>query len=399
MIGYVDISFPGPQGPPGFVYREEWDSGSTYAKADVVHFEGSLYYAPSTIVTGVEPPDSPWLLLVRQGDVRWKGAWSTLVTYQAGDAVGHEGSAYVATAATIGDEPPAAPWSLMASKGDQGVQGLKGDTGATGPYGVEPLGTWSSGTGYLARSLVQLNGSAYVALTDVPLGVSPPNSPWSLLVSKGDQGIQGIQGDPGSAELAALTGSDQIDHFDTFTRANGALGTAASGQAWTSLAGAGFANVPAISSNRALFSGGTGGTDIAGAAWLADISRVEMGGGIRPTSNRAAGFLVRYVDANNWLAVIARFITSVRAVDVIKKEAGVQATLRTYTPTTGMVEAGLLRMTVLDIENTISAFMWGQLLGTPWVLTAGEIAALAGFKRGIAGGGGTIDNVWIRSLL
>lgn len=72
----------------------------------------------------------------------WRGAWDSLTTYPAYDAVTLDGSSYLATAtAGVGISPPAEPWQLMAQKGDQGIQGIQGPTGPTGSVAASGAGT------------------------------------------------------------------------------------------------------------------------------------------------------------------------------------------------------------------------------------------------------------------
>ena len=52
-----------------------------------------------------------------------QGAWDSGTSYVLYDVVDHEGSSYVATAASTNSEPPNANWQLLASKGDDGADG------------------------------------------------------------------------------------------------------------------------------------------------------------------------------------------------------------------------------------------------------------------------------------
>jgi hypothetical protein len=51
----------------------------------------------------------------------WQGDWSA-GSYDAGEAVAHDGSSYVANTATS-DEPPSGDWDLLAAKGEDGEGG------------------------------------------------------------------------------------------------------------------------------------------------------------------------------------------------------------------------------------------------------------------------------------
>lgn len=102
--------------------------------------------------------------------LNWQGPWTLGMTYNADDAVFHNGSAYIAEALTS-DEPGAATsaaWSLLASKGDTGEKGEKGDKGDQGDVG--PQG---------------------------PIGATGPQGPVGPAGAQGPQGPQGPQGSSG----------------------------------------------------------------------------------------------------------------------------------------------------------------------------------------------------------
>lgn len=52
------------------------------------------------------------------GSPQWMGAWSA-GEYEAGQAVSHDGSSYVANT-TTSEEPPHADWDVLAEKGSSG---------------------------------------------------------------------------------------------------------------------------------------------------------------------------------------------------------------------------------------------------------------------------------------
>jgi hypothetical protein len=164
--------------------------------------------------------------------MNWRGAWEVSTSYAIGDAVQHEGSSYIATAASTGLEPPAGDWSLFAAKGDQGEQGPQGEqgdvgdqgeqgatgaTGATGPTGPAGAdgspglvwqGAWDIATSYEPPDVVYHEGSAYVAV-DTSVGEEPPNATyWELLVSKGEDGTDGTDGAAGADGVNGTDGTN-----------------------------------------------------------------------------------------------------------------------------------------------------------------------------------------------
>lgn len=101
--------------------------------------------------------------------------------------------------------------------GPQGLQGPKGDTGSTGPQGAKGnpglawKGNWHSGTQYATDDVVGYQGSSYVATSVPGIGVSPPSSPWSLVVAKGDTGEAGPTGPEGGTGPTGPQGEKGTD--------------------------------------------------------------------------------------------------------------------------------------------------------------------------------------------
>ncbi|WP_329502726.1 prophage tail fiber N-terminal domain-containing protein [Klebsiella aerogenes] len=69
-------------------------------------------------------------------------------------------------------------------------------------YALIPRGEFNPATAYQKNDLVEFDGSEYLATDDIT-GISPPESPWQLFTSRGEQGVkgdtgeQGLQGEPG----------------------------------------------------------------------------------------------------------------------------------------------------------------------------------------------------------
>lgn len=140
---------------------------------------------------------------VDSGFIRWRpvgGAWTNIV--ELADLIGPDGPAIeVQTTAThiqwrvVGDPT----WINLVALAD-----LKGDQGDPGPIGINlPLGPWNSGTTYVARDVVTLDGSSWICLLD-HTNQSPPTLPttsntyWSLLAAQGDM--------PTTLAMSAVTG-------------------------------------------------------------------------------------------------------------------------------------------------------------------------------------------------
>jgi len=70
--------------------------------------------------------------------LRFRGAWSSSASYVIDDVVVHNGSSYIALAATKNVQPPSAgKWTLMAAAGQDGEDGVDGVDGVNGEDGVD----------------------------------------------------------------------------------------------------------------------------------------------------------------------------------------------------------------------------------------------------------------------
>ena len=65
----------------------------------------------------------------------WLGPWDAGTTYTEGDAVSHDGSAWLASGTSTGEEPPGADWDLLAQAGAPGTPGTNGTNGTDGGGG------------------------------------------------------------------------------------------------------------------------------------------------------------------------------------------------------------------------------------------------------------------------
>lgn len=110
----------------------------------------------------------------------WRGPWDGTTSYSVTDAVSHNGSSYIATAASLGVPPDSSStsWNLLASAGATGPQGPKGDTGAQGPQGlVGPQGPPGvtgpqgvPGMGLVPGAVIFLRSGATVPVGFVKIG-------------------------------------------------------------------------------------------------------------------------------------------------------------------------------------------------------------------------------------
>jgi hypothetical protein len=113
-----DTGLQGPIGPSGLLWKGSWQIGTSYSLHDAVFSGGSSYISTLDNNLGNQPDVSPeqWSLLSKQG-----------------------------IAGLQGPQGITGPQGIEGPKGDtglQGIQGLKGDTGATGSQGT--AGTMSA---------------------------------------------------------------------------------------------------------------------------------------------------------------------------------------------------------------------------------------------------------------
>lgn len=63
-------------------------------------------------------------------------------------------------------------------------------------YALIPRGEFNPATAYQKNDLVEFNGSEYLATDDIT-GIAPPEAPWQLFTSRGEQGVKGDTGEQG----------------------------------------------------------------------------------------------------------------------------------------------------------------------------------------------------------
>jgi hypothetical protein len=194
---------PGPAGPIGINWRSAWNAFATYQPNDAVVNAGSSYICLHTSHNDA-PPSINWDLLAEIGGVgptggpgptgatgpqgipgiNWRGAWSSLVTYNLDDAVSSNGSSYICLSTNNNNQPPSVNWQLLAQIGATGPTGPTGPPGVPGGAGTSFLwrGAWNSLTSYSAYDVVEYLSSSYVALTS-STNVIPVGNPasWSLM--------------------------------------------------------------------------------------------------------------------------------------------------------------------------------------------------------------------------
>jgi collagen triple helix repeat protein len=114
----------------------------------------------------------------------WRGAWSSVTSYNPYDTVSYQGSSYVCTIANTNQLPTnLSYWNLMAQQGATGATGAQGATGPAGPKGDIGL---TGATG--------------------PQGPTGATGPQGIQGPTGNTGATGPQGPQGNTGATGATG-------------------------------------------------------------------------------------------------------------------------------------------------------------------------------------------------
>jgi hypothetical protein len=167
---------PGTNGGPGLNWQGTYASGTNYALADAVAYQGSSYISLAAGNYGNTPSTSP-------------AAWSLLAAVGTPGAVGATGAS-----------------GLPGAAGAAGAQGPAGPSGATGRAGLNFRGLWNSITGYAANDAVTYNGSTYLALAGNTSSEPDLSTQlWSVLAQAGSAGPSGPSGAAAALTIGTVT--------------------------------------------------------------------------------------------------------------------------------------------------------------------------------------------------
>jgi hypothetical protein len=213
-IGIVDLSsatrvgLKGAKGPTG----SSGPQGPAGPKGDTGAAGPAGVAGPQGLKGDTGAQGAPGLIGV------WKGAYSSGTTYAKLDVVSFNGAAWISKsdANTAHNPGTTADWELVADKGAQGVQGLKGDKGDTGAQGqTGVIGAWkgaySAATAYALNDVVSFGGSSYISKTAGNTNHTPgTGADWEVVASKGDAGAAGAKGDKGDKGDTGAQGAQGI---------------------------------------------------------------------------------------------------------------------------------------------------------------------------------------------
>jgi len=234
-------------GPRGLNPRGAWQREDEYLIDDVATFAGSSWRAIRD--NSGRRPDKAlrhWEQFVAKGDAGPRGQQGAQgLKGNTGDqgaagpqglegdtgnagATGPQGAQGTAgVQGSAGAQGPQGDIGAAGAQGVAGVQGLQGDTGPKGDKGLVWRGAWDNATAYATDDAVIHQGSAYIALQD-GTGQAPETQPtyWSLLVEKGDTGAKGDTGNAGATGPQGAQGTAGATGATGPTGATGASGPA-----------------------------------------------------------------------------------------------------------------------------------------------------------------------------
>ena len=217
----------GATGARGLTWRGPYSPLTSYAIDDAVQHLGSSWVAIAPVTGGCGPapignvcinaaaPPNPlfWNLLAKKGEdgaigpsgpvgLNWRGSYVGSSSYAPNDAVGADGSSWIATAAIppsgcvnpkvlstcVFNNPGVNPaWQLLASIGDAGATGAQGPTGSQGPIGATgsqgPAGAQGSAGPIYSKSF----GSPFSAAgSEIAISFTAPTEVIALDLPAGD---------------------------------------------------------------------------------------------------------------------------------------------------------------------------------------------------------------------
>lgn len=136
-------------------------------------------------------------------NIAFKGAWSSVTTYNVNDSVSYNGSSWLCKVAHSNQTPSEGTyWTLLAQKGDTGATGNTGATGAQGPTGA----TGSTG----ATGPKGDTGSTGATGATGSQGPTGPKGDTGATGPQGPQGIQGVTGATGATGAKGDTGDTGV---------------------------------------------------------------------------------------------------------------------------------------------------------------------------------------------
>ncbi len=135
----------------GQSWKGNWTATTLYKENDIVKYGGYVYICNDghTSSSTLEANQSDWDLFAESFD--WKGNWSTSTTYKVNDVVKYGGLVYICNTAH-----PSAATAALGLEQDQGSWDLFSE-------GIDWKGAWATSTRYKVGDVVKYGGTTYVA--------------------------------------------------------------------------------------------------------------------------------------------------------------------------------------------------------------------------------------------
>ena len=152
----------------GLQFENSWNNSSYYGIGDIVTYGGYNYVATAGNINKTPSTQTSfWKVLTTGFNIA--GVYTTSTNYEVGDVVQYGGNSYVAKV----DNTNVAPYL--------GTTGVNSSYWSLVVKGLNPRGTWSTGTIYAPGDIVEKDSNSYIAI-GVSNNTMPPNSTfWSLL--------------------------------------------------------------------------------------------------------------------------------------------------------------------------------------------------------------------------
>lgn len=171
----------------GLEYKQEWNTSITYRVGDVVKFGASLYqckleHTPVDDSDANFNQDEFWNLLAP--GYQFRGEWDSSTTYRAGDVVRHGGWLFYSLADSFNDNPVSNLYQLE-NRSNPIVWKIISK-------GIRFIGEWNIENSYKTGDIVRRGGQLFQALLDTELTADGSSldylddSNWELLVSGQD---------------------------------------------------------------------------------------------------------------------------------------------------------------------------------------------------------------------
>ena len=129
----------------GITLRGDWDAATQYVAGDIAKLNGIHYKCKATTTNNIPPNSTYWEEFI-QG-FNYTGNWSAATQYRKNDIAIQNGVNYICVTAHVNQDPPGSNWNEFA-------------------MGYSDRGAWNNSTDYEVNDLVSLSGIIYKCKAD-----------------------------------------------------------------------------------------------------------------------------------------------------------------------------------------------------------------------------------------